>query len=372
MMIDDLLCGKVEVSVQDAIQCHTIDSFGEHVVFVDGSWWMPTPGGKKRSARADFIRGPRIAGARFFDMDDISLQKDENEKQLPHMMPRGLLFAAAMDRLQISNKHHVIIHAQTSTCPTGLHRTWYEMYCMGHDINRLHLLQGAVLEDWIPAGGPVDNRDLTTTTTDTISSSGGDNDHDNLLFWAKDLNLDATPRYQALDTARNVVDLDEVLQIIHGSSSSSSSNSGNNNNNSLIVDVRSPDRFYGRVDEPRPGLKRGHMPGAKNVFFASLLQGPDQLVQLKSVKEIKTILSNALGDSVVNNIMNDDTNQNNGLSPSRTRTRIVATCGTGVTACTLAVALHKCGYDPSQVAIYDGSWTEYGAESKDVPIVLED
>lgn len=109
----------------------------------------------------------------------------------------------------------------------------------------------------------------------------------------------------------------------------------------LIVDARGAPRFNGDVSEPRPGLASGHIPGATNVPFSSLYSG-DGL--LKPKEELKSIFAQCAVDA-------DQT--------------LITSCGSGVTACNLALALHELGND--RVAVYDGSWVEWGS-SKDVPI----
>ena len=98
------------VSVDDCLA-----SYGESdVKFVDGSWHLAAD----RDGRSDYEAGPRIAGASYFDIDDISSKGDLNPKGLPHMMPPARLFAAAMDALGISNDDHLVVYG-TDGCIHG-------------------------------------------------------------------------------------------------------------------------------------------------------------------------------------------------------------------------------------------------------------
>ena len=101
-----------------------------------------------------------------------------------------------------------------------------------------------------------------------------------------------------------------------------------------IVDARSAARFRGDAPEPREGLRAGHIPGARNVPFGDLLN-PDQT--MKSTDDLRAVFQGA------------------GVDLSRP---IITSCGSGVTACVLALALERLGH--SQWALYDGSWTEWG------------
>lgn len=110
---------------------------------------------------------------------------------------------------------------------------------------------------------------------------------------------------------------------------------------SQVVDARGTPRFAGEVQEPRPGLASGHIPNARNVPFSSLYEGDGTL---KPVAQLATIFEAAEVD---------------------TKAPINTSCGSGVTACNLALALYELGN--KDVAVYDGSWVEWGSAG-DVPI----
>ena len=103
----------------------------------------------------------------------------------------------------------------------------------------------------------------------------------------------------------------------------------------VVLDARSPGRFEGREPEPRQGLRAGHMPGALNLPFSAVqregrMLPPDELRQLYAGK-------------------------------AGERDRLVFSCGSGVTACVLALGATLAGR--SELSVYDGSWSEWGLPS---------
>lgn len=100
-----------------------------------------------------------------------------------------------------------------------------------------------------------------------------------------------------------------------------------------IIDARSPDRYNCTVPEPRQGLRRGRVPGSINVPYTSLLNNG----KLKPEKELKELLEPLLKG-------HDST---------------LVYCGSGITACVIVLAAEVIGC--SNLKVYDGSWTEYGA-----------
>jgi len=106
------------------------------------------------------------------------------------------------------------------------------------------------------------------------------------------------------------------------------------NGQEQIFDARGAGRFEGEDPEPREGMRSGHIPGSRNVPFPSLLNEDGTM---KSTSEIRTIFEDA------------------GLNFERS---VVTSCGSGVTACILALALELVG--KTDVAVYDGSWSEWG------------
>lgn len=101
-----------------------------------------------------------------------------------------------------------------------------------------------------------------------------------------------------------------------------------------IVDARAAERFRGEAPEPREGLRAGHIPGSRNVPFTSLLNADKTM---KTPDQTRAIFEAA------------------GVDLSQP---VITSCGSGVTACVLALALERMGHD--QWALYDGSWAEWG------------
>jgi thiosulfate/3-mercaptopyruvate sulfurtransferase len=249
------------------------------IVVVDASWHLPNAG---RDARAEYLAG-HIPGAVFFDIDAIS----DADSPLPHMLPKPLAFSAAVRRLGIGDGQTIVVYDSVGLYSAA--RAWWTFRAMG--VERVLVLDGG-LPAWTAAGHPLEEGEVKRPER---------------AFTAR------------LDNGL-VADIEAVRTALAGGRA--------------VVDARAAERFEGRVPEPRPGLRAGHMPGAKSVPFGAVLADG----KLKPAAEIAAAFTAA------------------GVDPAKPA---VTTCGSGVTAAILTLALASLGN--RAVALYDGSWAEWGS-----------
>jgi thiosulfate/3-mercaptopyruvate sulfurtransferase len=255
---------------------------------VDASFKLP---GVTPTAREDYDRG-HIPGAVFFDIDDIA----EPGKSLPHMIPSAELFVQKMGALGVGDDARVVVYDSAGLSSAG--RAWWMLRLFGHD--DVAILDGG-LPKWKAEGRPVD-------TAEPTPGRG--------LFTAR---FDPSLVRDKRALVENLTTRAEQL-----------------------VDARAAGRFEGTVEETRPGLRRGHIPGSRNLPYDRVTDPHTH--QLKSTEELIRLFRDA------------------GVALDRP---IVTSCGSGVTACALAFALHLIGHGGA--AVYDGSWSEWGLPG-DTPV----
>jgi thiosulfate/3-mercaptopyruvate sulfurtransferase len=259
------------------------------LVVLDAS--MQPPGS---SAAASSRAESQIPGARVFDFDEKIC---DPATSLPHMLPSAELFTKEVRALGVNAASRIVVYDRIGIFSSP--RAWWMFRAMGHE--QVAVLDGG-LPAWLEAGLPVE-------PAGPHSAGLGD--------------FVATPR------AELFCDADQVARALQDS-------------RVAVLDARSAGRFLGREPEPRPGLRSGHMPNARNLPFGAVqVDG-----RMRSPSELVGILAAAAGD----------------------RKRLVFSCGSGVTACTLALAAELAGY--SDKAVYDGSWSEWGQPSSR-PVVSE-
>ena len=262
----------------------------DDVRVVDASWYMP---GDKRDPKAEFEIA-HIPGAVHFDIDAIA----DTSTGLPHMLPSADAFAKAVGALGIGNGDSVVVYDGSGIFSAP--RVWWMFKAMGHD--DVKVLDGG-FPKWRRECRPLE--------------SGP----------AKPL----TESFLAVPNPAIMRHFDDVMGMVKDKSAQ-------------LVDARSPGRFSGSEAEPRAGVRGGHMPGAANVHFRSLLT-PDGT--FKPPAQLREAFERA------------------GIDLQKP---VVTTCGTGVTAAILKLALDDLG--ASDVALYDGSWTEWGAR-EEAPVVRD-
>jgi thiosulfate/3-mercaptopyruvate sulfurtransferase len=260
----------------------------DDVRVIDGSWWMPAEG---RDPRAEYLEA-HIPGAVFFDIDAIA----DHTVDLPHMLPTPQAFAEAAGRLGLS-RDGVIVAYDTFGVRAAA-RVWWTLRVMG--FSNVFVLDGG-LRAWRAEDRPVQSGEV-------VPAPGV-----------------VTPAFRP----ELVRSLDQVRAVLEGSTAQ-------------VVDARGGARFRAEVPEPRAGLRSGHMPGACNIPFDTLLEADGRM---KAAADIAATF-HAGGIDLAG--------------------PIVTTCGSGITASVLALAFARLGRE--DVAVYDGSWTEWAGRA-DTPVV---
>lgn len=247
---------------------------------LDASWHMPATG---RDARAEYAAG-HIPGARFFDIDEISDQRSA----LPHMAPPPEKFVSRMRAMGVGDGHQVVVYDTSGIFSAP--RVWWTFRLMGKvDVA---VLDGG-LPKWLAEGRPVED-------------------------------LPPVVRDRHITVQRQAHLIKDVSQVAAASKLG----------DWQIVDARGAPRFKGEVEEPRPGLRSGHIPGSRNAPFTTLMN-PDGT--MKDLDGLRATFAGA------------------GVDLDRP---VITTCGSGVTAAVLSLALERLGH--RQHALYDGSWSEWG------------
>ncbi len=254
---------------------------------LDASWYLPDTG---RTAKAEYLAA-HIPGARFFDIDANS----DHRSALPHMAPPPEKFISRMRAMGVGDGHQVVVYDGTGIFSAA--RVWWTFRLMGK-------VEVAVLDGGFPKW-QAEGREV------------------------EDMPPVLRDRHITVSRQNHLVK--DVTQVAHASKLAEAE----------IIDARSAPRFRGEVAEPRPGLRAGHIPGARNVPYTSVLNANGTMKDAAGLRAVFAEAGVDLGKPAI------------------------TTCGSGITAAVLSLALARIGH--RNHALYDGSWAEWGMYD-DLPV----
>ena len=253
------------------------------IKIIDASFKMP---GILPLPKDDYLAS-HLPGAVFFDVDAVS----DHSNPLPHMFPGAEQFGRDVGGLGVSNDDTVVLYDSGGWVAAP--RVWWMFLSFGHPSVRI--LNGG-LKKWRAESRKVESGEVTP----------------------KPANFKATfdPSY-----TRNIQQMVANLE----------------SRAEQVLDARANERYQGKVPEPRPGLRSGHIPGSLSVPYNQLFDASTGA--MKPLDELRAVFASA------------------GV---KLDAPIVTSCGSGVSALVLTLALYRLGVRGS--ALYDGSWTEWGMQ----------
>jgi len=249
------------------------------LAIVDSSAFLPTDG---RDPVAEFAEA-HIPGARFLDINLVA----DRSHPAPHMLPSAADFGAAMSALGVGRDDRIVVY-DNSPLRTAA-RGWFMFRHFGAE--RVAILDGG-FQKWRSEGRPVESGEARGREA----------------------------RFDAHERDSEVVSKHEILA----------------GTEIPIVDARGKARFEGSEPDPRPNVEVGHIPGSKNLPFASLYREDGTLKPEQELREAFEALR---------------------IDPDAP---FIASCGSGVTANSIIFAAHRLGGRRGK--LYDGSWSEWGAD----------
>ena len=253
-----------------------------NVKVVDATFKMP---GVVPLPKDDYLAS-HLPGAVFFDVDAVS----DHSNPLPHMFPSAEQFGRDVGALGISNADTVVL------CDSGgwvaSARVWWMFLAFGH--RDVRILNGG-LKKWVAEGRKTESGQVMPKPT----------------------------TFKASYDARRLRSMQQMIDNVASRAEQ-------------VIDARANERYQGKVAEPRPGLRSGHIPGSLSLPYNNLFNA--ETGEMKSLDELRAAFAGA---------------------GAKLDAPIVTSCGSGVSAAVLTLALYRLGVE--NPALYDGSWTEWGA-----------